>query len=153
MRISLAVATLVALISTLAYSPDLLGQETASAEDLEAITLTALDYIEGWYEADPERMARAVHADLAKRIAMEGRDGRTRLNHMGKWTLVDNTRRNQSAGDVDLRDSVTILDVYRGAAVVRVDADSWVDFLQVANFDGQWVIVNVLWELHPRDEG
>lgn len=153
MRIPQAGATIVALISTLAFAPALQGQEMgATAEDLEAITMTALDYIEGWYEADPERMARAVHDDLAKRIAREGSDGTTELNHMGKETLVDYTRRNKSAGDVDLRDRVKILDVYENAAVVRVDADRWVDFLDIAKLDDGWVIVNVLWAMRPAED-
>ena len=126
------------------------GQEAVPDDVREAITSVALDYIEGFYEADAERMARAVHDDLAKRIASPGPDGRRRLSHMGKWTLVENTRRNPRPREVDFRDRVTVLDVFEGAAVVRVDADGWVDFLQVAELDGRWVIVNVLWELMPE---
>ena len=36
-----------------------------SDADREAIKATALDYIEGWYEGNPERMERALHPDLA----------------------------------------------------------------------------------------
>ncbi len=32
--------------------------------DREAITATALDYAEGWYEGNAERMERALHPDL-----------------------------------------------------------------------------------------
>src|SRR5262249_46471729 len=39
----------------------------ASDEVRAAIKQTALDYIEGWYEGDAERMERAVHPELAKR--------------------------------------------------------------------------------------
>jgi hypothetical protein len=42
---------------------------------------------------------------------------------------------------------VRILDIYRGAASARVDASTWVDYLQLAKWNGRWVIVNVLWEL------
>ena len=42
------------------------GQTTVSDADRQAITQTALDYVEGWYEANPERMERALHPDLAK---------------------------------------------------------------------------------------
>lgn len=45
------------------------AQTTAvSAADSAAIKQTALDYIEGWYEGNAERMERALHPDLAKRI-------------------------------------------------------------------------------------
>ena len=118
-----------------------------SDADREAIIETALDYLEGWYEANPERMSRAVHADLAKRIAMPDADGHRTLQHMGAETLVQYTAGNTAQTDVDLRDKIHILDVFGHAAVVRADADSWVDFLQMAKLDGRWVIVNVLWEL------
>ncbi len=119
-----------------------------SDADREAIIGTALDYLEGWYEANPERMARALHADIAKRIAMPGDDGSRTLQHMGKETLVRMTANHPGQTDVDLREQIHILDVFGHAAVVRADADSWVDFLQMAKLDGRWVIVNVLWELH-----
>jgi hypothetical protein len=31
-----------------------------------------------------------------------------------------------------------------------VDAGDWVDYLQLAKWNGRWVIVNVLWELRPQ---
>ena len=41
------------------------GQRTNSqylgdASDLASIRLTAMDYLQGWYEADAERMRRAI---------------------------------------------------------------------------------------------
>jgi len=39
-----------------------------SAADSAAIRSTALDYVEGWYEGNSQRMARAVHPELVKRI-------------------------------------------------------------------------------------
>lgn len=133
--------------------PSLAAQTDVSDADREAIVAAALDYIEGWHEANPERMARAVHDDLAKRIALPGPDGVRRLRHMGKWTLVDNTRRNRGQTNVDMRDKVRILDTFGGAAVVRVDASTWVDFLQIAKVEGRWRIVNVLWEIRPDAGG
>ena len=37
------------------------------ASDDDAIVRCALDYFEGWFDADPERMRRALHPELAKR--------------------------------------------------------------------------------------
>src|SRR6185436_15891545 len=50
--------------------------------DAPAIRQAALDYIEGWWEGNPERMARAVHPELVKRIVVT-RDGSTFLDQMG----------------------------------------------------------------------
>ena len=63
--------------------------------------------------------------------------------------LVLTRRENES---IMIGDSieVKILDVYENAAVVRIDGPQWVDYLQMAKWNGEWVIVNVLWEWHAR---
>ena len=124
-------------------------QAQATAADSTAIVAAALDYLEGWYEGNADRMDRALHPDLAKRVVMNTADGKSELQHMGEQDLVGMTRRRGERDKVDLRDRIRILDVFGKAAVVRADADSWVDFLQIARIEGEWVIVNVLWELHP----
>jgi hypothetical protein len=48
------------------------------------------------------------------------------------------------------KDSVTILSAFGNAAIVRVDATTWVDFLEEIKWDGAWKIVNVVWENRPR---
>jgi hypothetical protein len=45
---------------------------------------------------------------------------------------------------------VTILDIYGSAASAKIYASGWVDYLHLAKWNGRWVIVNVLWELHPE---
>src|SRR4026208_1585323 len=44
------------------------AQGSASAADAATIKQTALDYIEGWYEGNAERMEKSLHPELAKRI-------------------------------------------------------------------------------------
>ncbi len=56
----------------------------ATAADSTAIVAAALDYLEGWYEGNTDRMDRALHSDLAKRVVMSTADGRTELQHMGE---------------------------------------------------------------------
>src|ERR1700754_1697679 len=66
---------------------------TLSEADRDAIKATALDYIEGWYEANPERMERALHPDLAKRIVMTNDQGRSSLQQMSAMGLVQGVKR------------------------------------------------------------
>jgi hypothetical protein len=128
---------------------------TASAQaaaDSAAIRASALDYIEGWYEGNGERMERALHPELAKRIVNTNPNGRNSLGQQGAMTLVNNTKagggRSTPAGQQ--RKDVKILDIFGNTASVRVDAATWVDYLHVAKWNGRWVIVNVLWELRPQ---
>jgi hypothetical protein len=116
-----------------------------------AIKAAALDYIEGWYEGSPERMARAVHPELVKRIVFTD-GGVSRIENMGASKLVANVRAGGGTKTPADRQKkvVTILDRYENAAAVKVVASDWVDYLHVARVDGRWVIVNVLLELTPK---
>lgn len=130
--------------------------QASDSNDGEAIKRTALDYIEGWYTGDAARMERALHPELAKRmISTDPKTGRSQFNHMGAMTLVQRTRDGigkKIPQDRQLKE-VTILDRYNNAAVVKIIASDWIDYLQVAKFNGDWKIINVLWELKPKPEG
>lgn len=119
--------------------------------DSVAIERTALDYIQGYYSGSPERMERALHPELAKRIVRTGEDGRSSLDQMDAATLVDITRRMAArpVPEEQWVDDVKILDVFENVASVRIDAAQWIDYLHLARWDGEWKIVNVLWEMHP----
>jgi hypothetical protein len=123
-----------------------------SAADSAAIRGTALDYIEGWYTANAERMERALHPDLAKRIINTNQRGRNILGHQSAMTLVQNTRSGggRETPVAEQRKDVRILDIFGNTASVRVDAGSWVDYLHIARWNGRWVIINVLWEMRPQ---
>jgi len=116
-----------------------------------AIRATALDYIEGWYEGDVERMTRAVHPELAKRIVYTQGE-HSMLDTMGASKLIAGVRKGigKETPKEKQRKDVTILDRYENAASVKVMASDWVDYLHLAKVDGRWVIVNVLWEICPQ---
>lgn len=122
-----------------------------TAADSAAIRATALDYIEGWYEGSAERMERAVHPDLAKRIINTNQQGRSVLGHQSAMTLVQSTRRGggKETPPAQVRKDIRILDIFGNTASVRVDAGTWIDYLHIAKWNGRWVIINVLWENRP----
>jgi hypothetical protein len=119
--------------------------------DSAGIRQAALDYIGGYYDGDGARMERAVHSELAKRIVRTGENGRSQLSQMSAMTLVLGTRAGggRDTPAADRHQDVTILDIYQNAASARIYASGWVDYLHLAKWNGRWVIVNVLWELHP----
>ena len=45
---------------------------------------------------------------------------------------------------------IIILDVFEGSAVVKLVASDWIDYLQMAKLKGEWLIINVLWEIKPE---
>ena len=123
-----------------------------SSPDAESIKKAALDYIEGWYEGNAERMERALHPELAKRIVRTDARGRNSLGQMGAMTLVQFTRAGEGkdiAKEKQQKD-VTVLDIFGNAATAKIIASDWVDYLHLAKWNGRWVIVNVLWEVKPQ---
>jgi hypothetical protein len=126
-----------------------------SDADAAAIQQAALDYVEGWYEGNAERMERALHPDLAKRIVSRNPEtGKDRLDQMSGLWLVQHTRGgggNKIPKEKQQKD-VTILDVYENMASVKVVFLDWVDYVHMAKFNSRWVIVNVLWGYKPKGE-
>ena len=124
-------------------------------EDEAAIRATALDYLEGWYAGDAARMERALHPDLAKRIVRPDKErDRDRVDHMGALQLIQYTRAAYGARtpkDEQQKD-VMILDVYSNTASVKTVARDFIDYLHLGKVDGEWKIINVLWEMKPKRE-
>jgi Putative lumazine-binding len=123
-----------------------------TSADSAGIRATALDYAEGWYMNQPERMERALHPDLAKRIVSRDAEGKDVVRNMDKATLVGAVKSNagRNAPGAALQRDVQILSIYANAAVVKLEMDGWVDFMQMGRVDGRWLIVNVLWANKPR---
>lgn len=120
--------------------------------DREAIKRTALNYAEGWYEGNADKMESALSPDLAKRIAQTNPQGQSGLGQMTAMRLVQATRAGsgKSTPAAEQQKDVTIFDVLGGAATVKLEMRDWVDYMHIAKMNGKWVIVNVLWEYKPK---
>lgn len=145
MRTTLAILLLSAVVAGLA--------QAQTSADTAAIRAAALDYAEGWYEGNPDRMGRALHPELVKRIVVsDTATGRSVLQNMGATALVNGTRHGYGKETPKERrqKDVTVLDIFGKAASAKAVMADWVDYMQLAKVDGRWVIVNVLWERKPR---
>ena len=126
------------------------GATAQSTSDSAGVVATARDYIEGWYQGDGTRMARALHPELVKRLHVrDSVSGRWMVDNQGASRLTLGTVRGGGSRTPKekQRTDVTVLDVFRNAAVARVDADGWVDYLQLVREGDHWLILNVLWEM------
>lgn len=135
-------------LTTICSVSFIFSQENANNDPKTAVQNTALDYIEGWYSGDAERMDRALHPDLAKRGVFENAEsGKTTLRPIDKARMVEATKagvgkKPQEQWGIEL----TIQDIYHNTACVKIVSVDFIDFAQLAKIDGQWKIVNVLWE-------
>lgn len=124
-----------------------------TAADSAAIRATAIDYAEGWYEGNADRMARALHPELVKRIVVrDTTTGKSMVQGMGASVLVNSTRHGYGKETPKERQQkeVAILDIFGNAASAKAVMADWVDYMQLGKVDGRWLIVNVLWERKPK---
>jgi len=112
--------------------------------DLEAITATIRDYIDGWYQGDTARMERCLHHDLVKRIlAAEGSDGELRA--VTKSRMVDLT----AAGggkDPDATSEIVVHHISGDIATAQVLSPEYLDYLHLVRTPDGWRIANILFE-------
>jgi hypothetical protein len=146
LRALTALTAVTAIVSTA-----LSAQTATTASDSTGIRQAALDYIDGYYAGDAARMERALHPELAKRIVRTNERGRSQLGQMSAMSLILGTRDGggRDTPVAERRNDVTIFDIYGSSASAKIYASGWVDYLHLAKWNGRWVIVNVLWELHP----
>src|SRR5688572_21650209 len=120
-----------------------------SEADRTGIDRAALDYAEGWYNADAEQNERSLHPHLAKRIVTtDAATGKDRVSQMSALELVQIVREKCDVDPADKRISeIQILDVFQNTATVRLEMADWIDYLHLGRINGEWKIVNVLWAL------
>jgi hypothetical protein len=143
----------IAALAVLLFALPAVAQDKDKPDARAGVQKACLDYIEGWYEGDAARMERALHPDLAKRIVRAGPNGKSSLQQMSAMGLVQGVRSGygkQTPKEKQQKD-VTVLDVFENAASAKIVASDWVDYLHLARWNGEWKIVNVLWELKPEE--
>jgi hypothetical protein len=115
--------------------------------DIKAIHEAVEDYYGGWYEANPERMERCLHPDLAKRAIKLDENGKEYLRHLTKNIMVNATKDGGGSDVPAIKKTwtITILDSYEEIATVKVVAGEYMEYIHLVRQEGQWQVLNVLW--------
>ena len=144
-----SIAALVA-VAALAL-PGRVPAQTVPASDREAVRQAALDYVEGIYNVQPERIQRSVHPTLTKR-GFYKKDAAAPYVDMpmtyeqlvrlaGNW--------NKDGKRDTTRKEVAVLEVLDQTAVAKVTAMWGIDYMLLGKYEGRWQIVQILWQSHP----
>ena len=121
------------------------------ASEKEGVRQAALDYLEGIYNVQPERIERSVHPTLNKR-GFYKKDAtspyvESPMTYEQLMKLAASWNKDGKR-DTKLRD-IAILDILDQTAVVKLTASWGIDYMFLGKFDGKWKITQILWQSHP----
>ena len=120
-------------------------------QDTLNIEKATLDYLEGYYTANPDRMTNALHEKLAKRALLKNREGNYFLYEMTAEQLINGTKMkpNDSKKTGKLEYKIIIFDIIGNNASVKVTSKqlNFFDYIHLIKTDGKWKIINVLWDM------
>jgi len=111
------------------------------------------DYVLALYDAEPDRVARSVDTSLHK-IGYYDYDGKD-YNHVpmtyqqlydlsAKWNSNGKQANDQSPKKID------IYEVNDKTASGKLTAQWGIDFMHLSKVDGQWKIMNIMWQSKPK---
>jgi len=127
--------------------PSIAPTHEISAADDAGIRATIDDYYLGWFDADGERMGRALHPDLAKRGWHAIRADAPRVDPDTWLSMVEAAAAGQGRrAEAEGRGySIEINDVYGDVASAVVHAVPFIDYLHLVRTPDGWRILNALW--------
>jgi hypothetical protein len=105
-----------------------------------------LDYFEGWYDADVERLDRVLHDQLVKRRPPQLEDGSAGVTT--KARVLELAR--EGAGLEDKTDDpidVTVCDIHHDIATAVVRSAQYREYLHLVRGPEGWRIVHAWWQL------
>ncbi len=121
--------------------------KSQTPNDSIQIKQAALDYIEGWYYKDADRVDKAVHFEFVKR-SIHTRDSIDFLGTINKSRMDYITLFHQDR-EYGLKTQVFILDAMPTIASVKVIFNECIEYLHIAKLNGQWKNVNNLFTVNP----
>lgn len=121
-------------------------------EDSLMVKQVALDYIESQHKVQPEQFERAAHPRMVKRTFWTNKQ--TKKEYL-RETFTDAMVLLAASYNVDgdkfpdkPKKEVIILDMYDKTASVKLVADDWIDYMHIVKLNGEWKLVNVLWQFN-----
>lgn len=119
-------------------------------QDSLAIKQAALDYIESQHKPNPSQMERALHPRMVKRTFWKdkatGKDYVRETTTESMVLLAESYNLNGDKFPSSPKKEVLFLDVSERTASVKLIADEWIDYMHIVKINGNWKIINVLWQ-------
>jgi hypothetical protein len=126
----------------------------ATRADVSGVEAAVLDYVEGIYDVQPERIERSVSKDLVKygywRQSSDEPYRGSAMNYEQLHSLAAswNVDNKQKVG-ADTPRKIEVLDVLDKTATAKLTAHWGIDYFQLEKVGEKWMIRHVLWQAHP----
>lgn len=139
------VFTFVVLFSTSAFSQD----------DKAAVQSALEDYVNALYEVKPELIERSVDTTLRKiGYWYDGKSGEYKDNlpmtYQQLYDLAGTWNKDGNRVTPDSPKKVEVHEVNDKTATGKLTAEWGIDLFHLAKVDGQWKIMNIIWQSQPK---
>lgn len=130
--------------------------QAQTSQDTLDIKRVALAYIESQHTPNPKQMQEALHPRVVKRSVFKNK--KTQKDFVSEYSaenLVILAESFNTAGDKfpkTPKKEIKLLDVSALTASVKLIADEWFDYLHIVKTNGEWKIINVLWQYNKISE-
>ncbi len=122
-----------------------------SPAEADAITAVCRQFVDGFYHSKPELVRETLHSGLSKMTVNTHRSGQEYLRPIAYEELIENSKV-WNSGWLDPsegRFEVEIFEFTNNSASVKLVGEVWFDYLHLAKIEGDWVIVNCVWDMLP----
>lgn len=124
--------------------------QAQTKQDSLDIKRVALAYIEAQHTPNPKLMESALHPRMVKRSVFRNKTAQKDfISEFFTENMVILAETYNVKGDKfpkNPRKEIKLLDVSAKTASVKLLADAWIDYMHIVKVNGEWKIVNVLWQ-------
>lgn len=125
--------------------------------DQEGVHNAVMDYVLGFYQAEPERFERSLSKDLVKYGYWMNPEGAYQGSPMNfdqavRFASMWNAD-NQQGIDENSPKDIVVMEVLDKVGVAKLTAVWGIDYFQLEKNDGVWQIRHVIWQSPPPSDG
>jgi Putative lumazine-binding len=126
-----------------------------STKDLKTIEKIVRDYCIGFYEIDGKKVQDTCHPTLSKRSVEKPENVNFDFFKLITWEeieiLGETFNKHWGFDPETARCDVEVYEIRDNVAIAKMTGSVWFDYFQLMRVNGEWSIVNIMYESLPRE--
>jgi len=129
---------------------------SAFGQEDKALVQSAIeDYVDALYEVDPSKIERSVDTSLRKigywyDASSEGYKDNLPMTYAQLYDLAGSWNKDGKQANAASPKEILIYEVNDKTATAKLTAVWGIDLFHLAKVDGQWKIMNIIWQSPPK---